>query len=166
MVSDKEFEEMKREVEELGRDVQQLKRIVLEQNKYIEQILREIPEIPERGMARFDAATWESPSAIHTVFMMVEECAESSPDGYATRGEVKERLSTEDGMLQSKVKEHLGRLSDEDMLEERPGDDSRIRPAENVRGHEVLELSMSNFERADRRREKAEDRGKSRDRPR
>ena len=159
MVSEEEFEELKDRVWELEEQV-------TVQQQYITDILRQIPEIPERGMARFDAATWESPSEVHTTFLTIQSVAEGSPDGYATRKEVKQKLAADNDMLKTEVKGYFKRLLEEDIIEEHPGDSSRIKPNPDASKEQAADLFVSNFDQADARRKKAERRGKPRDRER
>lgn len=156
MPTEEEFEEVK---DRLWEAEQQL----AIQQEYITKILKQIPEIPERGMARFDSVTWESPSAVMETFLTIRSKAENAPDGYTTREEVKSKLAADNNMLRSEAKGYIKKLLDEGLVETRSGDSSRIRPEPEVSAEDGSDLFVSNFDRADARRGKAESRGKRRD---
>jgi hypothetical protein len=154
------------DVEELRERVLALEQQVDLQNEYITKILKQIPEIPERGMARFDAVTWQSPSDAHTVFLNIKKLAQKSPDGYVTREEVKRKVSSDANILKSEMSGHFKALKEENLIQEHPGDESRLQPNPDKTDEEAADLFVSNFDRADARRDKADSRGKRRDRQR
>lgn len=156
MPSEKEFRELKDRVLALEEQIEL-------QNQYLTEILRQIPEIPERGMARFDAATWESPSAVHTVYLNLRKLTGKTPDGYVTREEVKEKVAADHDMLKTEIKGYIKELVEEDLVEVHPGDSTRVKPNPDISDVDAADLFVSNTERADVRREKAEYRGKERD---
>jgi hypothetical protein len=150
MSSDRTLEERVQVLEvELQKTQQLLKRV-----------LDEVEAIPPRGLAQFDATKFDNPSVMHSVYQLVASRAQKAPDGYATRREVKKLAASEDDLLKTEVDAKLDRMIEADTLETREGDDSRIRPVEGVDDAELGELFISNFERADARREMARKRGK------
>lgn len=159
MPTDEEFRELKDRVLAMEEQIEL-------QNQYLTEILRQIPEIPERGMARFDAVTWESPSAVHTVYLNIRKLAKKGPDGYTTREEVKGKAAADHDMLKTEVKGYIEELVEGEVVIEHPGDSSRVKPNPEVSDIDASDLFVSNFDRADERREKAESRGKRRDRRR
>jgi hypothetical protein len=154
------------EIADLRKRVAALEQHAKKQDEMLKQILDEIQSMEERGLARFDATTFESPSEIHTAWRILNEQAGKSPDGYVAREDVKVKTASQEDIMKTKARQQVDKLIDAGFVEHHEHKEGFISPKDGVDDEDIAGLFTSNFDQADARREKAESRGESRDPPR
>lgn len=152
-----------REVRELKKRVANLEDQLNKQGQLIKQIIDEIEDMEERGLARFDAGTWTNPSDVHTAWRVLNEQAEKSPDGYVMKENIKVKVAHKEDIAKTKARKQVRTLVDDGVAVEHEHQSEKIKPRSDISDEDIRDLMVSNFELADARREKAESRGKDRD---
>lgn len=146
--------------DELEKRVQKLEVELQRTQEQLVKVYEQIDSLEPRGLARFDARTFDNPNMAISVFQVLTSLAEASPDGWVMREKLKKKAATQEDMLKTDVRTQLDRLLEKDFAESHPSGDGRIRPGDEVQTEDLTDLIVSNFASAESRRDIARERGK------